>query len=224
MRISACAPQSGPPGAASRSTRRGSAARCRAPSRGPTRRSATSRPSVAARNRNPTPIAELEASPMTDLRSSGSSRLASVNSQMCAIRTIPYADAKTTASSPNASGRLSDATRKAAIAAKMPMRTAPSSGSITLVSHAYPPHDHQSIESASRPGRDPPRSEFDAISAVHCVSARTKTRSKNSSSGVTRSSSRREQRSSAACGTILHGWDPRSAPDVRPTRSSRART
>src|SRR3954471_19208324 len=30
-----------------------------------------------------------------------------------------------------------------------------------------------------------------AISAVHCVSARTKTRSKNSSSGVTRDSSRR---------------------------------
>jgi hypothetical protein len=94
-------------------------------------------PSVnEAATSSPTPIAVLPASPVTERRRPGSSRLAIVNSQMWAMRTIPYAQANTSASSPKASGTARAATRKAAIAAKIAIRTAPSSGSTTLVSHA----------------------------------------------------------------------------------------
>jgi hypothetical protein len=55
------------------------------------------------------------------------------------------------ASSPNAFGTQSAATRKAAIAANMAIRTAPSSGSTTLVSQAYPPHDHHSTARTNNP-------------------------------------------------------------------------
>ena len=84
----------------------------------------------------PDPIAVLTASPRTELRSAGSSRLASKNSAMCAMRTTAYAHAKGSASAPKAPGTDSAATRKAAIAANIARRTRPSSGSTTLVSHA----------------------------------------------------------------------------------------
>jgi hypothetical protein len=94
-------------------------------------------PSVKdAAARSVTPVAVLPASPVTDRRSPGSSRLAIVKSQICARRTSPYAHAKTSASSPNACGTASAATRNAAIAANIAIRTAPSSGSTTLVNHA----------------------------------------------------------------------------------------
>src|SRR6476620_1976429 len=95
------------------------------------------------------------------------------------------------ASSPKAFGTLSAEMRNAAIAAKIARRTAPSSGSTTLVSQAYPTHDHQRTARTSKPRAMPPHVGSAAMSVVHCVSASTKTRSKNSSSGVTRSSSRR---------------------------------
>ena len=63
---------------------------------------------------------------------------------MCASRTTPYATAKARARSPNASGTQSAATSSAAIAANTATRTAPSSGSITLVSQAYAVHAHHS--------------------------------------------------------------------------------
>src|SRR6185436_1681957 len=72
----------------------------------------------------------------------------------------------------------------------MTRRTAPSSGSITLVSHEYPVQAHQSMPRTSRPWAIPDQVGWWAISAVHWVIARTKTRSKKSSSGVTRSPSR----------------------------------
>ena len=84
----------------------------------------------------PTPSAVLAANPRTERRSAGCSRLARRNNAMCATRTTAYATAKTTASSPNAVGIASAATRKAAIATKITSRTEPSSGSTTLVSHA----------------------------------------------------------------------------------------
>ena len=107
-----------------------------------------------------------------------------------AIRTTPYAPANRNARSPNASGTHSDATSSAAIAPNIANRTAPSSGSTTLVSHAYPTQAHHSTPRIRTPWKRPSHVGFSAISAVHCVSARTKTRSKNSSSGVTRSSER----------------------------------
>ncbi len=72
----------------------------------------------------------------------------------------------------------------------MTRRTVPSSGSTTLVNHAYPTHAHQRIPSISSPLASPSQVGSAAISAVHWVSARTKTRSKKSSSGVTLASSR----------------------------------
>ena len=59
-----------------------------------------------------------------------------MNSTMWAVRTIAYAHANSSASCPNAPGTQIAATRNAAIAAKITRRTAPSSGSTTLVSHA----------------------------------------------------------------------------------------
>jgi|GEM_PF-4465577 len=59
-----------------------------------------------------------------------------MNSAMCATRTNAYAHAKTRAASQKACGTHSDATSIAAIAAKITSRTAPSSGSMTLVSQA----------------------------------------------------------------------------------------
>ncbi len=90
----------------------------------------------AATNSSPTPTAVLPASPTTEWRNPASSRLAIQNSAMCAARTTPYAHASSRASSSNASGTHNAATRKAAIAAKITIRTAPSSGSTTLVSQA----------------------------------------------------------------------------------------
>ena len=90
----------------------------------------------AASKSSPTAIAVLAASPTTEWRSAASSRLASRNSTMCAARTAAYAHANSRASEPKAPGTLSAATRKAAIAANIAGRTAPSSGSTTLVSHA----------------------------------------------------------------------------------------
>ena len=90
----------------------------------------------AAASSRPTPSEVLPDSPMTERRSPLSSRLAIMNSAMCAARTAPYAHANSSASEPNAPGTHSAATRKAAIAANIASRTAPSSGSTTLVSHA----------------------------------------------------------------------------------------
>ena len=85
---------------------------------------------------SPTPTAVPPASPITDCRSPGSSRLASTNSAICDQRTTPYAHANSRPSESNASGTQSAATRNAAIAVNITRRTAPSSGSTTLVSHA----------------------------------------------------------------------------------------
>ena len=143
---------------------------------------------------SPDASAVLIASPITDLRSSASSRLASRNSAMCATRTTTNATAKVSASSPNASGTASAATRNAAIAANITSRTAPSSGSSTLVNQAYPTHAHQSTPSTNIAWPTPAQLGRSTITAVHWVSASTKTRSKNSSSGVTCSPSRRTAR------------------------------
>ncbi len=77
------------------------------------------------------------------------------------------------------------------MATKITIRTSPSSGSTTLVSQAYPTHDHHSTARTARPWARPRQVGLAAMSAVHWVMASTKTRSKNSSSGVTRSPSRR---------------------------------
>ncbi len=76
------------------------------------------------------------------------------------------------------------------MAAKITILTAPSSGFTTLVSHAYPTHAHQRTASTSRPLAIPSHDGSFAISCVHWVIARTKTRSKKSSRGVTVSASR----------------------------------
>src|SRR5215216_6448693 len=58
--------------------------------------------------------------------------------------------------------------------------------------------------STSIPLARPSQSGWSAISAVHCVRARTKTRSKNSSSGVTRSS---ERSTAVMCGARIEAAD-----------------
>ena len=55
---------------------------------------------------------------------------------MRAARTTPYAMAMVSARSPKASGVQRATTSSAAMATNMAIRTAPSSGSMTLVNHA----------------------------------------------------------------------------------------
>jgi hypothetical protein len=90
----------------------------------------------AAAISRPTPSEVLPASVSTEWRRPGSSRLASPKSTMCAIRKTPYDRANSSAESSKASGTQSAATSRAAMAPKNAIRTAPSSGSITLVSQA----------------------------------------------------------------------------------------
>ena len=130
-------------------------------------------------------IAVLVARPTTEWRRPESSRLASMNNAMWAARTPPYARTRVTPRSPKAPGTHNDVTSSAAIAANSTRRTPPSSGSTTLVSHAYPTHDHHSSPSTTRPRPMPRQLGSFAISAVHCVMASTNTRSKNNSNGLT---------------------------------------
>ena len=55
----------------------------------------------------------------------------------------------------------------------------------TLPSQAYPIQDHHSSSTSKSPRSMPCQLRSSAMKAVTCVSANTKTRSKNSSSGVT---------------------------------------
>ncbi len=77
----------------------------------------------------------------------------------------------------------------APMAAKTASRAEPSSGSISFVSQAYAPHVHQSAARMSIPFPTPAQVGSSDMKPVTCVSAKTKTRSKNSSSGVTGCSS-----------------------------------
>ena len=182
----------------------------------------------AATTMRPTPTAVPPARPRTDWRRAGLSRLAIRNRPIWEKRTTPYAHAKSSASSPNAPGTQRATTSNAAIATNITSRTPPSSGSSTLVSQAYPTHAHQRTPRTSRPLASPAQVGSSAISAVHCVIARTKTRSKKSSSGVTRSVSRNTAEIRGARGepdthpvSLLEGSDSAEPTEVVP--ASRAR-
>ena len=76
----------------------------------------------------------------------------------------------------------------AAMDANTASRTAPSSGLRLFVSQAYAAHAHQSTPSTSSPFTIPAQVGSATTRPVTCVIAKTKMRSKKSSSGVTRSS------------------------------------
>ncbi len=84
---------------------------------------------------SPTPIAVLTARPVTEWRSEGSSRLASTNRAMCAGADGSVGQGELQRELSKASGTQMATIKKAAMAAKIAIRTAPSSGSTTLVSH-----------------------------------------------------------------------------------------
>ena len=99
------------------------------------------------------------------------------------------------------------------------------------------PRPPQDARARASPSRGPARSASFAISAVHCVSASTNTRSKKSSSGVTRSSSRMTRRAAGRGGAwrcspphrfkpgkrARRRWRRRPRPAPRPQRRRRAR-
>ncbi len=134
---------------------------------------------------------ELPARDNTDRLRSGRSRLPTMNSTICPARTTPYAMANGVADPSKARGMHKVTTSSAAIAPKIANRTDPSSGSTTLVSHAYPTQAHHSVASTSTARAKPVQVGVAAIIAVHWVTASTKMRSKKSSSGVTCSPVRR---------------------------------
>ena len=76
----------------------------------------------------------------------------------------------------------------AAITANIAIRTIPSSGLSVFVSHAYAAQAHQMAARTRIPRSRPPQVGSAEIIVVTCVSPKTKTRSKKSSSGLTRSS------------------------------------
>ena len=100
--------------------------------------SAHLREAVRQRRRHEQPDAERGAHGETRdrARRSGSSRLARTNSDDVRDADAAVGDRELEARSPKASGTAIETIRNAAIAANMASRTAPSSGSTTLVSHA----------------------------------------------------------------------------------------
>src|SRR3712207_4676995 len=98
---------------------------------------------------------------------------------------------KSTPYSPKASGTASEATSMAAIEVRITNRAGiTSSAGTALVSHEYPPHAHPNTASSAAPCSIPAHVRGSARKPVTWVRAKTKTRSKNSSSGVTRRSAR----------------------------------
>ena len=94
-------------------------------------------------------------------------------------------DPNSTASSPKAPGTAKATMSIAPTEASIASRTPPSSTSVALVSQAYPTQAHQSADRTSIPRRTPPQVGSSASPLVTWVIAKTKTRSKKSSSGVT---------------------------------------
>src|SRR5919199_3147558 len=93
---------------------------------------------------------------------------------------------KSTPAGPKAPGAASETRSIAAIAASTASRTTPSSGSRVFVNQAYAAQAHQSAPRSSRPRRRPPHVGLCEKKLVTCVMAKTTTRSKKSSRGVTR--------------------------------------
>src|SRR4051794_17470999 len=109
----------------------------------------------------------------------------------------------TTPCDPNASGTASAATNIAAEATRIDPHTSASSGSTEFVSHANDAHGHQSAPRISSPWPSPLQVGSSESTVVTCVNAKTNTRSKKSSSGVTRCS--RSARSSLTPGRVPYG-------------------
>ena len=187
---------------------------------------------VASKNEaamsRPTAIVVLTARDDTERPRAGSSRLASANRATWPPRTTPYASAKASARSSNASGTQRATIPRLAMATNMAMRTEPSSGSTTLVSQAYPVHAHQSTASTANPRARPRHDSSFDMSAVHWVKPTTNTRSKNSSSGLTDSRWRSSALSRGTrlpdalhhrTGRLIH--DPRR-PEIRKTDHPRS--
>lgn len=87
---------------------------------------------------------------------------------------------------PKACGAASPTTSMIAIVTSMTRRDETSSSiRIELVSQENPTQAHQMAASTAKPRSRPSQVRSSAIRVVTCVSAKTKTRSKNSSSGVT---------------------------------------
>ncbi len=101
---------------------------------------------------------------------------------------MAYATANSTAFAPNAPGTANATTSIAAIAPNIPARTMPSSGSSAFVSQAKPTHAHQIAARTRSPCPRPRHVRSSAMRCVTWVIAKTTTRSKKSSSGVTRCS------------------------------------
>ena len=110
-------------------------------------------------------------------------------------------------------GAASATTSSAATAASTARRTAPSSGSRMFVSHAYADHAHQSTPSRKTPRRSPPHVGSRERKPLTWVIAKTNTRSKNSSSGVTRCSR-------SACRSTISTVETIPRPLYRPVRLS----
>src|SRR2546423_10341117 len=97
-------------------------------------------------------------------------------------------DAEDDTVTPNASGTARAPTNMAPLATSIVPQTRPSPGSTVFVSHAYAAHAHQSAVRSRRACSRPLQVGLLDSTVVTCVNAKTKTRSKKSSSGETRCS------------------------------------
>src|SRR5512133_1102278 len=96
---------------------------------------------------------------------------------------------KTSASSPNACGTASEAIRSAPMVDSRTTRTAPSSDAAVLASHTYDSHANHSAARIAIPSNSRVHPASWETNALTWVIAKTKTRSKKSSSGLTGCSS-----------------------------------
>ena len=126
------------------------------------------------------------ASRATARPTSGLLRPTTRNMSTCSTRTTKYVTPKSTPYWPKASGAASAVRNIAPMAASSTKRASPSSASVVVPIHTYATHAHHSTVSTAMPRSSPSQVGSAAINAVTWVSANTKTRSKNSSSAVTR--------------------------------------
>ena len=94
-------------------------------------------------------------------------------------------DAERERVAPNASGTASDVISRAPIAVSRTTRVAPSSEAAEFESQAYETQAHQSAARIASPSTSRGQLGCALMKPVTCVIAKTSTRSKNSSSGVT---------------------------------------
>ena len=135
------------------------------------------------------PIVTVSAKPAIAASDALPLRDASAYRPRCMKRTPAYVTAKSVASSSNASGSARPAMKISSVAAKRTALSVADSVSWALAAQTKADHAHQTSARTSIALPNPAHERSWASSVVTCVTAKTKTRSHRSSTGLVRRSS-----------------------------------